>query len=206
MENTGLKLVKNLDTILKNKLTVKFTEAIEKIKEVTIAKYDEELLDVVTDRNSKTNPNFYREDFIERLDKFSYLNKSENTVTISTPDMETFDFSGRMRVIETIMEGTAGLYVEVNEEDYKKIFGKRPVNQEPLDDYVPTKERIYIIRYTGVIKKAERSMKKKFVRYPFSNTPPIKILEIADKFIDDNMDIWIKDAIEDAQKEFASGH
>ena len=117
--------------------------------------------------------------------------------------METFDFSGRMKVIESIMEGLAGLYVEINEEDYKKIFGKRPVNQEPLDEYVPLKERIYIVRYTGTIKKAERNMNKKFVRYPFSNTPPIKILEEADRFVEDNMDRWIKDALEDAQKQFA---
>jgi hypothetical protein len=68
---------------------------------------------------------------------------------------------------------------------------------------VPPKERIYLVRYTSKIRRSERELNKKFVRYPFSNTPPIKILEEGERFVEDNMNRWIEEALEEAQKEFA---
>ena len=196
------KLSGDLNKLVQYKLNEKFKEAAEEIKSAIIAEYDEELVDVVSDRDSKTNPNLYRDEFIARLNKFEYIETTGERLSIKVPDMETFDFSGRLKVIEAIMEGMAGVYVEVNEEDYKTIFGKRPVNQEPLDEYVPPKEQIYLVRYDSKMKKAERDLNKRFVRYPFSNTPPVKILEVAERFVDDNMNRWISDALEEAQREF----
>lgn len=198
------KISKDMDKLIKQKLNMKFKQAASQINEVIIAEYDGELVDVVTNRNSKTNPNLYREDFIERLEQFEYLETSGNTLSINVPDMETFNFSGRLKVIEHIMEGSAGIYVEISEEDYIKAFGKRPINQEPLDEYVPSKEKVYLIRYNQKARQAERDLDKKFVRYPFSNTPPIKILEEGENFVDDNMSRWIEEALEEAQKEFVS--
>jgi hypothetical protein len=197
------KLSKIMSNLIQQKLSETFARAVEEIKIAIISEYDEELVDVVTDRNSKTNPNLYRDDFIERLNRFEYIDVTGEHLSLNVPDMETFDFSGRLRVIESIMEGMAGLHVEVNEEDYKAIFGKRPVNEDPLDDYVPPKERIYLVRYTSKIRRSERELNKKFVRYPFSNTPPIKILEEGERFVEDNMNRWIEEALEEAQKEFA---
>lgn len=196
------KLSKGMTTVVQQKLYSTFMGAVEEIKGAIISEYDEELVDVVTDRNSKTNPNLYREDFIERLNQFEYIESTGGSLSLLVPDMETFDFSGRLRVIESIMEGMAGIHVEVNEEDYKAVFGKRPVNEDPLDDYVPPKERIYLVRYTSKIRQSEKDLNKKFVRYPFSNTPPIKILEQGERFVDDNMNRWIEEALEEAQKEF----
>ena len=196
------KVSKDLDKLVRKRLNIKFAEAVEQIKQKIIDEYDEELVDVVTDRNSKTNPNLYRDEFIARLDKFSFIEDNGNTMHIHVPDMSTFDFSGRLKVIETIMEGVAGVYIEINEEDYVAVFNKRPINEDPLDEYVPAKDRIYLVRYTAKMRKAEADLNKKFVRYPFSNTPPISILEEGERFIDSNMDRWIKEALDEAQKEF----
>jgi hypothetical protein len=196
----------DLDKLLKSALLKKFETATEKIKEAMIAQYDEELVDVVTDRESRTNPNFYRDDFIERLEEFSYIEENGDTLTLKIPDMETFDFSGRMRVIQAIMEGLPGLYVEMDSDEYKAAFGKPPINQEPLDEYVPPKERIYLVRYSNVVRKAEKDRKKKFIKYPFSNTPPIRVLEQGAKFVDENMSEWIEDALEEANRQFVRNY
>lgn len=193
---------KRFDKIVRKTLYEKFAGASSQIKAAILSQYDEELVDVVTDINSKTNPTLYRDEFIERLDEFEYVDENGDTLSIRVPDMETFDFSGRMQIIQTIMEGLAGLYVEVNEEDYEAIFGKKPINQNPIDEYVPPKERIYLVRYSNFIKKAERSLKKRFVKYPFSNTPPIKVLEQGAAFVDEHINEWIEDALEEAQREF----
>lgn len=200
------KVSKDLDKLVKKALMVKFEEAAREIQNAIISEYDDELVDVVTDRNSKTNPNFYREEFIERLSEFSYIEENGNIVSLKVPDMTTFNFSGRLRVIEHIMEGMAGVYVEINEEDYVNVFNKKPINQDPLDEYVPPKEKIYLVRYTAKIRQAEKNLNKKFVRYPFSNTPPIRILEEGDRFVEENMDRWIEEALDEAQKTFVANY
>lgn len=192
----------NMEMLVKHRLDLRLKKAVEEIKNVIISEYDQELVGVVTDRESKTNPNFYREDFIDRLNKFVFIKKSGDRASLTVPDMDSFDFSGRLKVIQAIMHGMAGTYVEVNEEDYKAIFGKIPVNQEPLDEYVPPKERIYLVRYDSKMRAAERDLKKKFVRYPFSNSPPIRILDEGELYMDKNVNRWIEEALEEAQKEF----
>lgn len=181
-----------MNKLVKAKLAMKFDSIVEEIKEVIVAEYDEQLTDAVTDRNSKTNPNLYREDFVDRLNEFEYIEKEGESLSIKVPDMETFDFSGRLRVVENIMNGTAGIYVEVNKEDYKAVFGKR---KDPREEYTT-------VRYTSNIRKIERELGRKFVRYPFSNTPPFRIFEEGERFVDDNMSRWIEEALDEAQKEF----
>jgi len=200
------KLSKDMDTLIKRSLRTSFEEAIEDIKAAIIAQYDEDLVDVVTDRNSKTNPNLYRDEFIERLEEYPYVEVENDKLTLSVPDMDTFDFSGRMRVIQAIMEGMPGYYVEINEDDYKAIFGKRPINEDPVDEYVPPKNRIYLVRYNNIIRKAEKDLKKKFAPYPFSNTPPIRVLDAGIKFVDDNIGKWLDDALKEAQMQFVRNY
>jgi len=202
MVDVNKKISKDMDKLIKKKLSNKLVLIVDEIKQAIIEEYDDELINVVTDRKSKTNPNLYRDEFIERLDEFPYIEDIGDSLSISVPDMNSFDFSGRLKVIETIMQGAAGVYVEINEEDYITVFGKKPINEDPLDRYVPPKEKIYLVRYTSKIQKAERGLGKRLVRYPFSNTPPINILEVGEIFVENNMDRWIKDALEEAQKEF----
>jgi len=159
-------------------------------------------LGVVTDRNSKTNPSLFRDDFVNRVDSFNYIDRSGKSLSIISPDMDNFDFSGRLKVIETIMSGVAGVYVEMSEEDYVSAFNKKPVNEETFYEYVPIKDRIYLVRYTSSVRRAEKDLRKKFIRYPFSNSPPIDVFRAGSKFVEDNIDNWIKDSIEKSKNEY----
>jgi hypothetical protein len=90
--------------------------------------------------------------------------------------------------------------------DYIKMFGKRPINQDPLDEFVRPEDKIYPLAYTAKLRQAEKELGKKFVRFPFSNTPPIRIFDAGDKFVDANMGRWIKEALEEAQKTFVGNY
>lgn len=199
--------MKGKDKIINKRLEEKLEVVAPDIIQAIVDKYDEELVDIVTDRNSKTNPNLYREEFVDRLESSSLIIKdADNKISIVVPDMENFDFSGRLRVIKTIMEGLAGVYVEMNEEDYKLVFGKRPINEDTLDDYIPAKERIYLIRYSAKIRKVEKDLKRKFVIYPFSNTAPIEILVAGDDFVNENIESWIDEVLKISQKDIAKAY
>jgi hypothetical protein len=142
---------------------------------------------------------------LDRLDKFEYIQEGvEGKVAFIVPDMENFDFSGsKMRVIEQILEGTAGVYVEVSAADYEKMFGKRVFSREPIDAGISKQEMIYLMRYNNVIRNAEAKTFGRpgyLVRYPFSNTPPISIFDEAEKLVGEKMDMWIKKAIGNAIK------
>lgn len=197
------KEIKTLEELLKKELYEKFTAAKEGIIDVVMREYDSSL--TINDRNSKSNPEFYRDEFEERLENFSYIEESGDTIKFTVPTMENFDFSGRLKVIEQMMEGTVGVYVEVNAEDYGKMFGKKIYSREPLDTSVSRKDLIYLMRYSTIVRNAELATfgrRNYLVRYPFSNTPPILILDEAEKFVDESMSKWVKEAINKATKKF----
>ena len=200
------KISDTMDKLVRKALYLKFEAAAEKVKEAILSKYDAELLDVVTDKNSKTNPNLYRDEFAARLEAFSYISDGGNSLSIKVPDMETFDFSGRMRVVQAIMEGVTGVYVEMTRKEYMDVFKKPPLNEESLDETVSTAEIVYLVKESPAIRKYEKDNRKKFVNYPFSNTPPIDILDEGDKFVNDNINTWISDALDEAQKEFVKNY
>lgn len=200
------KLSGGFSKLIKSSLLDRFKHASIEIQNAIIDEYDSELVDVVTDRESKTNPNLYREDFVKRLSNFKYVEDDGVNVSINVPDMNNFDFSGRLRVLQAIMTGLPGLYVEINEDDYMSVFGKKPVNQDPLDANVAPSEIIYLVGYSSKIRQAERDLNKKFVRYPFSNSPPIRIFESGIMYAADNIDTWIQEAIEKANKTFVTNY
>ncbi len=193
MNKLAIKKVKDdIKISIMNSLKSELSYFINDIVDVVMSEYDDKLVGVVTDRESKSNPIFYRDAFLERLQEFNFLDiESSTKISISIPTMETFDFSGRLKVLETIMSGVAGIYVELSEDDYVLVFGKKPINEDPVDEYVPKSDKIYLSRYNSTIIRAEKSINKKFVRYPFSNTPPIEIFAAAEKYLSSNRTVWI---------------
>ena len=200
------KVAGKFEDILTKELKIKFDEVSDEVKNIIMTSYDSEL--IVIDRKSKTNPLLpvYRDLFEERLNEFDYIQEKNDIVTFAIPDMKTFDFSGhKMRVIEQILEGTAGIYVEVSAEDYEKMFGKRVLPREPLDASVPRKELIYLMRYDNRVRVAERNAFNRngyLVRYPFSNAAPISVLDAEDMYVKNNMDKWVEQTIKIATKKF----
>jgi hypothetical protein len=179
---------------------------IPQIKELIMADYNSELVDVVTDRKSKTNPLLYREEFEIALNEFEYIMQNKDYLTLIVPDIENFPWSkGRLRVISNILEGTSGIYVEITEEQYVTMYNKKPLSVEPYDKTVPLKERIYLLRYTPRVQRREREVfgKQILVRYPFSNAPPISLFEPTVKIVELNFKTWMSDSINKATKEYS---
>ena len=194
-------MVDDIAKIIKEKLFINFTKAVDQIKKVIISEYDE-LSSTIKDSDSKANPVLYREDFIKRLDNFSYIKDTGGTVSINVPDMETFDFSGRLKVIEAIMSGVAGNYVEMSIRDFKSIFTRTPFTPDSQESEDLSDEDIYLIRYNKNIHNIEKHLHKKFVVYPFSNMPPFDILEKGKIFVENNIEKWIESTLEEVQSKF----
>lgn len=175
------------------------------IQDIILQEYDNELTGRVTDRSSRTNPIYYRDDFQESLLAFDYIKKGRDYTTLITPETNTFNWRyGRLRVIQNIVEGTIGTFVEVDETQYVTMFNKRPIVQ-PFDGSVPIKERIYLLKLTGQVQNLwqEKFPRQKLVEFPFSNQPPINIFDSADIYVKENIRKWMNEAIREANKEIA---
>ena len=179
---------------------------IPRIKELIMADYDSELVDVVTDRNSKTNPLFYREEFEVALNEFEYIMQNKDYLTLIVPEIGNFPWSkGRLRVVLNVLEGTSGIYVEITEEQYVTMYNKKPLSIEPYDKTVPLKERIYLLRYTSKVRSREVEVfgRQILVRYPFSNSPPINLFGPTIKLVELNFKAWMSDSITKTTKEYS---
>ena len=190
------KIKYHLDIDIRNKYILQ-------IQELLINEYDSKLVGVVSDRQSKTNPVFYKEEFVDAIKNFEYLppdSASEN-ITFRVPDITNFPFNyKRLTVIKNILEGIVGTYVEVNEDQYVAMFKKKPVLEETYDKTVAAKERIYLLKYTAELQKREMAVFKRqiLIKYPFSNVPPINIFGSADEFVKENLKIWVDGAMKKA--------
>ena len=195
-----------LDRLIQEIYLEKLEEEISIIIDIILNTYDLELTGRVTDRRARTNPIYYRDEFAVGLENFEWLDVKKGKTVFITPETDTFDWNqGRLRIIENIIEGTIGIFIEVDEEQYIGMYDKRPAIQ-PFDRAVPLKERIYLLRLTGDLRRRWRetfSSGKQMVRFPFSNTPPIDIFNEANRYVEDNMQGWIDMAIKKANKEMA---
>lgn len=193
------KIAKTLDDLIDQELLNKLTSNVEEVKELIIETYDQELINVVTSSDSKTRPEDYLDDFMEKLEEFEYIEEVNDQLIFRVPDMENFDFSGRLRVIENILEGIVGTYVEITGGQWLQIFGKSKVPTDPIDSSVPVKERVYLLKYNAFIKGKEKELNVKFVRYPFSNAGPMDIFDDVNRYVSDEISKWIDEAVSNAQ-------
>jgi hypothetical protein len=196
----------NFDKFLKRKIREDLVKIyVPQIREVIMQNYDVELVGRVTDRNSRTNPIYYREEFEEALDNFNWLEIGMKYTILVVPDNEIFPWNtGRLRILQNIVEGTIGNYVEVDEEQYVALYKKQPVLALAYDKTVPRKERIYLLRYTPALQRREREVfsARVLVRFPFSNTPAIRLFEPAIEFAEENGSGWVSDITKKATKEY----
>ena len=197
---------KKVESSVRKNIKNEFSNAINVIKQVIIEEYDDKLMGVTVNSKSLIDYNMYRDDFISKLDEFQFIKENGNIITLDVPDIETFDFSDGLEIVQTMMEGLSGVYVEVNEKEYSYIFGSKPRVAEAVDGRVPPKNRVFLVRYTGRVRSAEKEGSKQFVRYPFSNTPPIDILEAGNLFVNNNLNVWINNAIERSNKEVVTSY
>jgi hypothetical protein len=199
------KAVKTFGDISKKRFTeVLYSQAVPMIVDTVMSSYDLELTAAVISRDSRTNPVLYRSIFLERLENFEFVIEQENGLLLRTPDMDNFDFSGRLRIIENILDGTAGVYVEVDEEQYVQMYNRQPRRTDVIDPTVPKKQRIYLLRLTEDVNRRLRSNNIRRIKFPFSNSPPIDIFRAADQLVEPNMDRWIQYTINNARRDFVA--
>ena len=173
------------------------------IQDIILEEYDIELTGRVTDRKSRTNPIYYRDEFEEELINFEWIDENSDQAKLTTPEIDNFNWSrGSLRIIENILEGALGVFVEVDESQYVSMYGKRPIIQ-PFDKTVPLKKRIYILKLTGDVRRrwGNTYPKNNLVRYPFSNSAPIDIFGPANKYVEEHIKSWIDEAIKEVQRE-----
>lgn len=150
-------------------------------------------LNGVSDIKSKTAPEWYEDEFRDRLQKFKFVAITADGVKITNPDMKNFDFNDGLETVENILEGIVGRYVEISREDYIKVTKMQTYRGEYKD--------VYLIKYSPLVKKWEGILDKKLDIYPFSNTPPIDIFSRAEDFVEQGLDYWISVAIDKSEKE-----
>jgi len=197
------KEIRKFNGLLETDLIIKLEDLRDQFIDFIMGSYDVDL--TVTEPKSKADPQLYRDEFIERLSSFEYFEMMGNRLKFRLPTIDTFDFGGRLGIIKHILEGTVGIYAEVSAEDYEKMFGKRIYTRDPLDATVPKKELIYIMRYNGVLRKAEINTfnsNKYLIVYPYSNTPPFRIFEEGAEFIENMMDILVNDVTKNTVKKY----
>lgn len=168
-----------------------------------MAEYDSELIGSVTDRRSRTNPIIYRGEFQTALENFDYVDINDNNIKIILPEVDNFPWgTGRLRVIQNILEGIIGTYIEVDEEQYVAMFNKRP-NIEPYDKTTQQKQRIYLLRFNSAVNRLwlDKFPKETPVFYPFSNMASIDIFYRPNVEFEDNINEVMPDLVRKAIKE-----
>lgn len=191
------RVINNVDKFIVDEVEKEFLSEVPEVKSIILNGYDG-LSDMVTDVESKSNPLILRSEFENKLDDFVYIKRTDNSnIQFITPDLLNFDFSG-IELIKQILEGTSGQYVEVSYDDMIKLTGKTTINDVPIDKNLPKQKRVYLIRYTNAVRTKEKSiLKKKLIRFPFSNTHALdaNVFGPAEEYVDHNIDMWTNDSI-----------
>jgi len=195
-------LLQQFPITLRNKFKDRVTDALlsfsDSVREIILETYNDELLAAKVPKESKANPAYLYDEFLSRLNSFEMLDKSGDKFEFIVPDVTTFDFSGELSILKTILEGTVGVYVEVTDEQYVEMYHKRPVNLLLGYKGHVAKENVYLVRYTPDVRKREKDSNIKLVRFPFSNTPPIGLFEPANEYVENNLSKVIHEAIDKA--------
>ena len=204
------KVSKKFVSTLHDVLVENFSARKEDVIEILMDEYNLELGSAVTDRKSRTNPGLpkYVDAYREALEEYEMVVTDGMKVKFSVPDMEKFNFNNSaLRVIQNILEGTSGTYVEVDAEQYEQMYGKRPVGLQAFDDTARKKDIVYVMRYTSELRRREFDAfrRRELVRYPFSNTPPIDIFSAGDRYVEDNIRDWIHDSVKKSMKMLERG-
>lgn len=193
MDKEIKKKIKNWTKEINNSLIdILERDAIPTAREIVMGDYGFNLNDVANPK-SKLAPEGFEDEFRGRLYEFEYIGKTpRGGLKVICPDMNNFDFRGRLQTIENILEGIVGTYVEVNRKDYVQATKK--------ETYQGRRDEVFLVRYTAEVRKWEKMLDKKFDPYAFSNTPPIDIFTRSCQYIEENLDGWIDDAINESKR------
>jgi len=206
MDKLSSNLKKNSLHLMNEILIKNLNNHAEDVRKIIMEEYDTKLTSVVSDRRSKTNPGLpiYVDAFRTAVYEFPMVNGGDE-IRMSVPDMSNFKFdNGPLRVIKTILEGVVGKFVEVTLNQYLEMYKQPSSSLMQLDSGANVKDVVYILRYNADVQNRERitfGKRGALVVYPFSNLPPIDVFDKSNKYVEENMDRWIDESIEEFNKE-----
>jgi len=173
--------------------------AVPTIKELIVREYDLQL-NGRSSPQSKLAPELYQDRFVKRLELVEYVELTgQSEVTLNVPDIDTFDFSPPLGIIETYLEGMIGRYYEVGGDVYRKATGQATYRGEFIDknmDYLFSRAEIKRLNLKAY------NNNRDFELNAFSNSPPIDIFYSADEYVEENLEKWQEKAIDKTTKEF----
>ncbi len=188
--------IHNINNLYDIKIEEVFKSKVSAVKDIIMNDYDQ-LSSFIVDTRSKADPAQLKELFILALDDFEFVKNTPNLM-FSLPDLDTFDFTD-LELIEQILEGTVGEYVEVPHEALS-ILGI-VLNLIPINVLAEPQDRVYIMEANDELKaRARRLLDYPLVIFPFSDTPSQYGLVFggADTYVEENIDSWIDTAIKEA--------
>lgn len=151
-------------------------------------------------KNSLTRPILYQDIFMDRLNNFTFLEILNSNIILNVPDMETFNFSGELRVIQTILEGLfPSVYFEIKESDRKRMGLVKSTIR-----FIIKGETLYLydIKKYNNLETLMQNNKVEKIEYPFSKVGPLDIFTNADDVVNEYMDKWLTTAIKEGQLKF----
>jgi hypothetical protein len=203
------KFSSSVDKVLPKFLNNTFKKELQGIMDIAIAAYEDLLLGVISSKKSLADPANFYDAYIEAIYNFNYLPEDTEHITLVLPEEETFKFEGQLEVLGFIVEGTAGIYLELPDSDLSTILSikgvdpnvkKRLVNLPGVhSSSLPIQMRFSLLSSTGSLDNTVQAiLDKKLVRFPFSNSSPVSLFEPIHDYVNNNIDDWINSSIEDA--------
>lgn len=186
--------IKNIDNSYRASLLKIFKSNIVIVREILFDAYDELSL-WVTDENSKADPVLFKDLFEQSIDNFEFVRQRKSGITFSVPNIETFNFRNQ-GLLQQIMEGTPGDYVEMSSTDLNTL--NIVPNVLPINPMDSADSQVFLIAYTNIIEQQEVSLlHKRLVHFPFSNTPPMEdqVFGKARNYVKNNIKKWNKQAL-----------
>jgi len=184
------RITNDINDVLNVNMEIEFSSHIDEIKTILLDSYDDLNL-LKADTFTHFDLLLFKNIFSERLDNFDFIEKEDYIVSIVTPDIENFNFSG-LEVLHQILEGTLGFYLEISQDDLSLL--NIPMYRDPI---IINQERFYLLEYSKRLEdRAMQVLSKKLTMFPFSNTPPLDniLFGRAEEFVNVHFDNWVTKA------------
>ena len=175
------RLSKGLELLMRDNLISYFSKLRVEVIEIIMDDYNLMLNGVDIDRESKIKPEYYQDEFFDRLEFFDYIIEEDNKVSFRVPDSTTINLTD-LDVLGLIFEGVSGKYVTVTEKQFL-IASLKIGSMHPVDSNARKQDWVYLVRFNSSTRvKLERflSAGKRLPLYAFSNSPPIDVFDDAE--------------------------
>jgi len=205
------KYAKDLNRVLPTVINDMLEEKVKDVIDIGVETYENLLLDTVSSRHSMANPENFYDSYVEALTNFKYIDEEDTEPVLYLPDEEIFNFSGHLSILQFIVEGVSGVYLELPAEDLNTLLKSKDIGDRVkrrlralpgiTDIEVPLNMRFRLLYTKGELSTTVQSiLDKELVKFPFSNSSPIELFEPAKEFVDKNFDSWVNESIEKALK------